>query len=286
MARARKPRVTVVRARKPGGGKSRPAAGRTGRRPATRPAAARRPSRPAARGSAKRSVATRSVAKRPAAKRSAAQRSVAAKRPAAKRAGPKRTAAKRAVTAKRAAPRTAAQRSVARKAATRRAAARTTARKRTAPLRSAAKRAAPKRAAARRTIPQRAAPKRAVAKPAAPARPAAPLTRGIHDVGGVPGNEPIDRSEHAMHSFEKRVSALLNLLMHPDKRIMRVDELRRGIESLNETEYAGYAYYERWVESIRRILLEKGLLDEAELARKVAEVSRRFSDGTGAPAGH
>ncbi|HKI96911.1 MAG TPA: nitrile hydratase [bacterium] len=104
---------------------------------------------------------------------------------------------------------------------------------------------------------------------------------GVHDVGGLPGDEPVDREEHEPHAFEKRVGALLRLLSHPDKRVMRVDELRRGIESLNETEYAGYAYYERWVESIRRILVEKGLLDEAELQRKIAEVQARFGEGGG-----
>jgi len=167
--------------------------------------------------------------------------------------------------------------------ATRRAAPKRTAVKRAAPRRSAATRAAAPRSVARRTAP---------ARPAAAAPKAALPRRGVHDVGGTPGDEPIDRSEHEMHSFEKRVNALLYLLMHPDKRIMRVDELRRGIESLNETEYAGYAYYERWVESIRRILVEKGLLSEGELARKVVEVSRRFSDGTGTsgaaggPSGH
>lgn len=107
--------------------------------------------------------------------------------------------------------------------------------------------------------------------------------RGVHDLGGLPGDEPVDREEHEPHAFEKRVGALLRLLSHPDKRVMRVDELRRGIESLNETEYAGYTYYERWVESVRRILVEKGVLDEAELARKIDEVRARFA---GAGHGH
>ena len=99
--------------------------------------------------------------------------------------------------------------------------------------------------------------------------------RGVHDLGGLPGDEPVDRTEHESHPFEKRVNALLRLLSHPDRKMMRVDELRRGIESLNETEYAGFTYFERWVESIRRILLEKGVLEEGELARKIEEVRRR-----------
>lgn len=101
--------------------------------------------------------------------------------------------------------------------------------------------------------------------------------RGVHDLGGLPGDEPVDREDHESHPFEKRVNALLRLLSHPDRKLMRVDELRRGIESLSGTEYGQYTYYERWVESIRRIMLEKGVLDEAELNRKIEEVRGRTS---------
>ena len=100
--------------------------------------------------------------------------------------------------------------------------------------------------------------------------------RGVHDVGGLNGEEAIDRSEHEPHAFENRVNALLRVLSHPDKKVMWVDELRRGIESLNETEYRDFSYYERWVESIRRILLEKGVLDEDELKRKIEQVRQRL----------
>ncbi len=109
--------------------------------------------------------------------------------------------------------------------------------------------------------------------------------RGVHDVGGTPGDEPIDLEDHPSHAFEKRINALLRLLSHPDKKVMRIDELRRGIESLSETEYAGYAYYERWTESIRRILTEKGVLDPAELERRIEQVRQRFAAAGKAVAG-
>lgn len=102
--------------------------------------------------------------------------------------------------------------------------------------------------------------------------------RGVHDLGGLPGEEPVDRTEHDLHQFEKRVNALLRVLSHPERKVMRVDELRRGIESLNETEYANFTYYERWVESIRRILIEKGVFSEAELASKMEEVRGRLGE--------
>ncbi len=68
---------------------------------------------------------------------------------------------------------------------------------------------------------------------------------------------------------------MLLLLSHPDRKVIRVDELRRGIESLNRTEYLKFSYYERWVESICRILLEKGVFNEEELERKIEEVRGR-----------
>lgn len=109
----------------------------------------------------------------------------------------------------------------------------------------------------------------------------------MHDLGGRPGDEPVPRDEHPPHAFEERVMALVRLLGSPAKGIMGRDELRRGIESLNETEYAGYAYYERWVESVRRILVEKGVVDAAALEKRIEQVRARFAEaGADAPHGH
>ena len=46
---------------------------------------------------------------------------------------------------------------------------------------------------------------------------------------------------------------------------MTVDELRRGIESIPEAEYHRLSYYRRWIRSITDILLQKGVIAEAEL---------------------
>ena len=53
------------------------------------------------------------------------------------------------------------------------------------------------------------------------------------------------------------------------------DENRRTIESLEPTTYAESAYYERWVLAMKSLLLEKGILTEAELDEKVSEVRSR-----------
>jgi nitrile hydratase len=41
---------------------------------------------------------------------------------------------------------------------------------------------------------------------------------------------------------------------------MTVDELRRGIESLPESEYHALGYYERWLRSISATMVEKGVI--------------------------
>jgi hypothetical protein len=102
--------------------------------------------------------------------------------------------------------------------------------------------------------------------------------RAYHDLGGLPAG-PIDRCEHDKALWEKRVHALLMLLARPDREVMSVDELRRGIESLGSAEYAKLSYYERWIRSITDILLQKGVLTADELGRKLAEVERREGEG-------
>lgn len=87
----------------------------------------------------------------------------------------------------------------------------------------------------------------------------------MHDLGGVPRFmcETVDASPHELTEFDRTVDALRQILGR--KRIMSVDELRRGIESLPEAAYFGLSYYERWLRSIIAILIEKSVITEAEL---------------------
>jgi hypothetical protein len=98
--------------------------------------------------------------------------------------------------------------------------------------------------------------------------------RRYHDLGGQPAG-PVDRSEHQYAPWEKSVHALVILLSDPCRRVMTVDELRRGIESLGEAEYDRLTYYERWITSIANTLLQKGVFTADELGRKLAEVEAR-----------
>lgn len=102
--------------------------------------------------------------------------------------------------------------------------------------------------------------------------------RGVHDLGGLPAG-PVERSEHDYALWEKRVDALMMLLSDKERRLITVDQLRRGIESLGERAYNEMTYYERWVASITNALLETGVITADELGRKMAEVDARGEPG-------
>jgi hypothetical protein len=97
----------------------------------------------------------------------------------------------------------------------------------------------------------------------------------VHDRGGWPGAGPINKAEHDLSMWEKRTDALLVLLTSPEKRVMRVDELRRAIESLPPDAYETMSYYERWITAIEALMIEKGILTREEVDRKVKEIENR-----------
>jgi nitrile hydratase subunit beta len=95
------------------------------------------------------------------------------------------------------------------------------------------------------------------------------VERGVHDRGGLPSDEPIDRSEHTLEDWEVLTDALAGALAR--RGLVNVDELRRGIESMPADEYERASYYERWLFSVETVLTEKGVLAAGELDRQAAE---------------
>jgi len=96
-----------------------------------------------------------------------------------------------------------------------------------------------------------------------------------HDMGGLEAG-PIARGEHDYSPWEKRVDAILRLLIDKQRQVMTVDELRRNIEELGPGAYDEMSYYQRWMASIGNNLLEKGVIGVDELGRKMAEVEARW----------
>ena len=99
------------------------------------------------------------------------------------------------------------------------------------------------------------------------------MTRSHHDMGGEPAG-PVVIAEHDYSPWEKRIDAIMSLLVQ-QKNLLRVDELRCGIEALAPDAYDSLTYYERWITSIAANLVEKGVLDQAELDARCAEIAAR-----------
>jgi hypothetical protein len=95
------------------------------------------------------------------------------------------------------------------------------------------------------------------------------MERRVHDRGGWPDAGPIDRAEHAYSMWEKRTDAIRGVL--GAKGIIRTDELRRAIESIDPAQYERLSYYERWITGVEALLIEKGFLTREGIDRKMEE---------------
>jgi len=87
-----------------------------------------------------------------------------------------------------------------------------------------------------------------------------------HDIGGAARFRctPVEPDDEAPpDEFGKRVDALRQLLAQ--RKLMTVDELRRGVEAIPEGEYHALGYYERWLRSISGLMLEKGVVQPEDL---------------------
>jgi nitrile hydratase subunit beta len=89
--------------------------------------------------------------------------------------------------------------------------------------------------------------------------------RAHHDLGGAAKFmcEPVDTEPHGLTGFDREVDALRQMLAA--KKLMSVDELRRGVEAIPEAEYHRLSYYQRWMRSITDNLLRRGIITEDEL---------------------
>ncbi len=96
----------------------------------------------------------------------------------------------------------------------------------------------------------------------------------VHDRGGWPTDEPIDRSEHEYLDWERKTHALVEVLR--EQGIIYTDELRRGIESLPPEQYETLSYYERWSASVELLLLEKGILNKDEIDARVGKLEESW----------
>ena len=93
-----------------------------------------------------------------------------------------------------------------------------------------------------------------------------------HDLGGLPAG-PVDRDEHELAYWERRIEAMISLCFA--KGVLKdVAQLRDGIENLPPDAYEELSYYERWAASMALLLQDAGVVTEAELQSAVARLRR------------
>ena len=98
--------------------------------------------------------------------------------------------------------------------------------------------------------------------------------RAVHDVGGLDFG-PIDRDEHDLAQWEKRVDAMM-ILLYARKGVFKVDGMRRVIEDYGQQAYDSTTYYEKWVRALRNLMVEQEVLTAAEIEAKISEVTAAF----------
>lgn len=98
-----------------------------------------------------------------------------------------------------------------------------------------------------------------------------------HDMGGEPAGQ-VDLEEHEHAPWEKRVDALVRLMSDDKRRVITVDEMRRGIEDLGPGVYDELSYYERWIASLTENLLAKGVITVEELGKTMEKVRKEWGE--------
>jgi nitrile hydratase subunit beta len=99
------------------------------------------------------------------------------------------------------------------------------------------------------------------------------MMNGIHDLGGMHGLGKIDhRLEEPVYAevWEGRVHTMYLVLSAMGH--LNLHEFRHGMERMNAAHYLSSSYYEHWLDSLERILGEKGLVSAIELEGRVAQL--------------
>jgi len=100
------------------------------------------------------------------------------------------------------------------------------------------------------------------------------MTRRVHDMGGLTMGE-IDPSDHAVAPWQKWINATFTTMIMNPGHLIRLDELRRAMEDLGAERYDWLEYFERQTHGFVDLLIEKGILGQVEIERRMAEIKAR-----------
>jgi nitrile hydratase subunit beta len=101
--------------------------------------------------------------------------------------------------------------------------------------------------------------------------------RGYHDLGGLDAG-PIDTDVTQAKPWEKLAVAISNALGATCAKVVCTDEVRRTREEMGADLYNRLGYFEKGIEALRRLLTEKGVIDQQELDRRMAETAKRITE--------
>jgi hypothetical protein len=101
--------------------------------------------------------------------------------------------------------------------------------------------------------------------------------RGYHDLGGLDGG-PIETDVTQAKPWEKLAVVVGNALGAKGAKVIRTDEVRRTREEMGADLYNRLGYFEKGIESTKRLLVEKGVIDPHELERRMAEVAKQIAE--------
>ena len=101
--------------------------------------------------------------------------------------------------------------------------------------------------------------------------------RGYHDIGGDEAG-PIPIVDLPWLHWEKQTEAIRNLLGDGTRRMLSLDEMRRGFESFGAAKYKTLSFYRRRLEAMIDILVEKGVVGRDELDAEIERVRARWEE--------
>ena len=97
----------------------------------------------------------------------------------------------------------------------------------------------------------------------------------METIGGIMTNDVVPNDQ----SIAVSIDAMMQLLRMKPRGFWTTDENRRTIESLTPDIYEGSGYYARWTLAMRGLLVEKGVLTSAEIAKRLKVVKARYKAG-------
>lgn len=99
--------------------------------------------------------------------------------------------------------------------------------------------------------------------------------RTVHDVGGLDFGR-IDRGDHDLALWEKRVDAMM-ILLYAKKGAFKVDAMRRVIEGYREQDYDRIGYYDKWIRALSTLCVEQEIFSADELRAALDDARDRFA---------